>query len=65
MLRMLVSYGTRNYKHIDPAFYRKQLVHMPWEVIELEQTADRSWKVFRDLISLNSRIEYVDIQCHG
>ena len=58
MLRiMLVSPGTRNYEHYDPALYREQLLHsdMPWEIIELEQTPDRSWNAFKDLISLNSR----------
>ena len=40
---------TRNYKHYDPALFREELEHIPWEIIGLEETAEGSWNAFKDL----------------
>ena len=36
----------RNYKHYDPALFREELEHIPWEIIELEETTEGSWNAF-------------------
>ena len=40
---------TRNYKHYNPALFREDLEHIPWETIELEETPEGSWNAFKDL----------------
>ena len=40
---------TRNYKHYNPALFRDDLKHIPWGIIELEETPEGSWNAFKDL----------------
>ena len=39
----------RNYKHYDPALFCEDLNSIPWDILELDQTANDAWQSFKDL----------------
>ena len=39
----------RNYKHYDPALFCDDLKHIPYDILELEQTPNEAWLSFKDI----------------
>ena len=39
----------RNYKHYDHALFCEDLKNIPWDILELEETANEAWLSFKDI----------------
>ena len=58
---------TRNYKHYNPASFRDDQKHIPWEIIELDETPEGSWNTFKDLFltAADKHAPIVTRRAHG
>lgn len=41
----------RNYKNFDPKLFRNDLSHIPWNILELNETTDGAWNSFKTCFS--------------